>query len=407
MRSTPEPTPSIPRRRQCVLHCPAPTTDQRFPRLPSPLDENSAPTVESIVCPHGHRAWDLVRQVDFDLIVIDEDLDELSGLDLLALMRGASMEIPVVFTSRSGDPQVAEAAFQLGAVSFVPYVEVETLEIILARPLGLVIERLDLEAQRIESRALGEPAPATADRCEASHLDLDRGLVALVGNELRGPLSAMLGYAELLELTEGFRDGENRRIVQGLLTAGEQLSNFTEDCVELGQWCAGERAINIGPCQIGEIMRGAVDRARSSARERSVRIDLTELASAQVRGDGEILTDVVTRVLECAIDAGGPNRVVKVRGIGGSSRYRIEIDTSTEVHGAESGARKDESSSRETGSMGPHSGGERLKLALARVALESHDGELSAVRKPEGGLAFQVLLPVRASQVARTPVPLR
>ncbi|MCA8962699.1 MAG: HAMP domain-containing histidine kinase, partial [Planctomycetes bacterium] len=291
-------------------------------------------------------------------------------------------------------------AFQLGAVSVVPYVELDSLEIVLARPLGLAVQHLELEWTRLR---LGEALSARGcdpeDGLSPEARAVDRGLVSVVGTELQDPIGALLGWVELLELTGGF-EGENRRIVDGLIAASERLDRFAEDCVELGRWCAGERAINVGPCQIEEVVWAAVDRARAYARDRSVRVDVVELTPAQVRGDGEILTDVVRRVIESAIDTAGPNRVVRVRGFGASSRYRLEVDTSTEVL-----VDDEPTSSRDL--PGGRQCDEGLKIALARVALESHDGELSIVGKPEGGAAFQIHLPVRASQVARTLVPKR
>jgi DNA-binding NtrC family response regulator len=55
-------------------------------------------------------AWNLVRARPFDALLLDHDLGDGKGWDLLELMRGASLSIPAVYLSAAVPATLAKAA---------------------------------------------------------------------------------------------------------------------------------------------------------------------------------------------------------------------------------------------------------------------------------------------------------
>ena len=58
---------------------------------------------------------ELERGARVDAIVTDNDLGELSGCDFIARVRSSGLTCPMVMVTCSGDPLVAQAAYQAGA----------------------------------------------------------------------------------------------------------------------------------------------------------------------------------------------------------------------------------------------------------------------------------------------------
>jgi DNA-binding response OmpR family regulator len=63
------------------------------------LREVNATGMRVVTARDGEEAWDQVRQRPWDLVVTDQTMPGLSGLELIRRMRGAGMRVPVVFVS--------------------------------------------------------------------------------------------------------------------------------------------------------------------------------------------------------------------------------------------------------------------------------------------------------------------
>lgn len=66
------------------------------------------------------EAEDLVRQRDFDLVLLDLMLPDVQGFAGLALMRSVRPSMPIAIVSGREDPSVVAQARALGAQGFIP-----------------------------------------------------------------------------------------------------------------------------------------------------------------------------------------------------------------------------------------------------------------------------------------------
>lgn len=65
------------------------------------------------------KALELVRQRRWDLVLLDIDLPDRSGLDILADLKRAQPQMPILFVSGCADEEFALRAMQGGACGFV------------------------------------------------------------------------------------------------------------------------------------------------------------------------------------------------------------------------------------------------------------------------------------------------
>ncbi len=147
---------------------------------------------------------------DFDLIVTEAELPDLSGMDLLAVVGGLRPKARVIVIDDDLSAKSAVAVYRLGAVDY------------LYKPLNMTfvvmqIER-HLEARRVDSRGappadLGKAAKETADR--AKRLDPRTRPAALVlgrsqFKRINWELSRLLGHVKARFV--GLVDGEGNMV---------------------------------------------------------------------------------------------------------------------------------------------------------------------------------------------------
>lgn len=101
---------------------------------------------------HAKDALALLKAGDFDAVLSDINMPEMSGLDLLAQVRHMGMETPFVFLTGYADKEKAYEALRLGATDFLekPFQpEVITDVILKAVALGQAIKAAEAEVERL------------------------------------------------------------------------------------------------------------------------------------------------------------------------------------------------------------------------------------------------------------------
>ena len=134
----------------------------------------------------GQEALGLARHYDYDLILLDLELPDLEGYDVVRRLRAARIETPVIMQAAAIKPQARIKAFGVGADDFVskPYDHTE----------------LFARIQAIVRRSKGFSQPSL--RCGPLQLNLDSREVTVSGKvvHLTGKEYSIL---ELLVLRKG------------------------------------------------------------------------------------------------------------------------------------------------------------------------------------------------------------
>lgn len=162
---------------------------------------------EAVVVHTGHEAIEIVRAGGIDLVILDLMLPDISGFDVLRILRGDGMALPIVVLSARASEPDRVGAFRMGADDYVtkPFSLLELLERINARLRGNARHAAPAERLRID---LGrrECTSGTA-RVNLTRLELDL-LAALVQSE-----GSVLSREQLLESVWHLPAGWNTRTV--------------------------------------------------------------------------------------------------------------------------------------------------------------------------------------------------
>jgi len=231
-------------------------------------------------------------------------------------------------------------------------------------------------------------------------------LLASMSHDLKAPLNAVLGFAELVgrnELTEG--QHESLAIIE---QRGRELLMLIDTILDSARVEAGELEVTPEETHVGDVVMSSVLEAR----------DLAVGTEVQIKGeiqpgmptllvDGTRIVQALTAVVMTAVRFSHKG-IVPVRATlpGEGDRLQVEVETSGE--GLPMGERekifdafKSAESARRHGALG-------LGLQLARSIVEIHGGSVEMDAAGQGGMVFRVWLPVandKASIHARASKP--
>lgn len=226
-----------------------------------------------------------------------------------------------------------------------------------------------------------------------------RGLFfASVSHDLKSPLNAILGFAELVRL-ETLTPGQAESL-DVIERRGRELLALIETILDAARVEAGQLSLIIEPTKTSELFGDAFAKARDLGGDRTVEIvgeigeGVSELTVDRVRMARALATLVALAARQARLAS------VRVRTAADCKGFAtIEIEVASR-RGAQHLARMLTAAGQPRG--GEHRG-LALSLSLARSIIELHGGTLAAVQTSGGSPAFLVRLPVTMVLGRRTP----
>ncbi len=184
-----------------------------------------ASRAEVVCCDGAGAALAALAQGDFDLVISDLTMPELSGLDLLERVQRRAPGTDFVLVTANASVESAVEALRKGATDYLQK-PVRGADLILCLERALVRKRLVAENQRLRS----ELSLYAAARTLASTLDVDE-VFALALEIARRAASPAAGFAlfQRPDLTdsigvhsEGLGEAENERL-RAMIAAGKRI----------------------------------------------------------------------------------------------------------------------------------------------------------------------------------------
>ncbi len=271
----------------------------------------------------------------------------------------------------------------------------------------------DLEALRQTARALGEghfDARAPEARSRAFELLTEtlngmaeriqrliatqKELSSAISHELRTPIARMRFALEMCSESDSIED--RSRLWQMMGVDLDELDNLIDSSLTYARFEREQPELHLTPVELAPWLEDAVDSMRILGRSLELSVDSSALPSAQrVELDLKSMPYAVTNLLRNAIKYARKRISVSAEVAG--DRIRIHVDDDGIGIPPEERQRVFTAFTRLDRSRDRATGGYGLGLAIVRLVLEQHGGNVSVDESPLGGARFTLSWPLLQS----------
>ena len=341
------------------------------------------------------RRHPLLRRVleEGRTIVIDDSRRDPGGEPLLAPAQVRSwIGVPL----RAGGQVIGICSLESPKPASFGEADVEWAEALTAQAAAAVEharlhDKLQRHAAELEQRVAERTVDLRHAVEEAERANRAKSeFIAGISHELRTPMNAILGFAQLLEL-DGLA-GDQGDSVQQILRAGHHLLELITELLDIARIEAGELALSLEPVSLKDLLSEAVNLTRPQGEQLGVTVSADADAGGWVFADRQRALQVLLNLLMNGIKYNRRGGSVTV----GCSRSgnRVAITVRDTGHGiAPEDFERLFLPFERLGLEGGTIEGAGLGLALARRLVEAMGGTISVTSAAEVGTTFTVELP--------------
>jgi signal transduction histidine kinase len=263
----------------------------------------------------GAEGLELIRSAAPDCILLDYYLPDMDGIRFLEVLRhgvGGGTGIPVAMLSGQESDDIAAAALRSGAQDYL--VKEALTGPALMRAIENAIQKFTIQRELEESRLavelrnrklevlraqlqekLDELAEATRTRDQ---------FMAVMSHEMRTPLNAIIGYADLLDMElDGPLTPGQRAQVGRIQVGSRHLLDLINDVLDLARAEAAKLDLDLRPVDLGAVLEEVAGLLERQAEEKGIRLVVDAFAHPlpPVHADLQRLRQILTNLIGNAI----------------------------------------------------------------------------------------------------------
>lgn len=330
----------------------------------------------------GPEALEILLVQEVALALVDVQMPQMDGFELAELIRGSerTRNVPLIFlTAGARETRTSFRGYEAGAVDFL-YKPLD--DSILKSKVQVFV---DLHAKEKQlSRQLEELRQALA---------LNELFAAVLGHDLRNPLSAVLIGSELILKVSN--DSVVKSAAGRIQSSVQRMTRMVEQLLDVSRIRAG--CIDVRPKDTDyEVLCKTIAEELVVAGQPS-RIRIETAGDVVGAADPDRLAQVLSNLLGNAIQHGAPDLPIIAR-IDGSAEHEIVVEVSNGGAIPESAINGIFEPFTSSHSVNRPNHGLGLGLYIVKKFVEAHGGNVSVTSCGSAGTAFRAAFPRRASR---------
>jgi two-component system, OmpR family, sensor kinase len=318
---------------------------------------------------------------------------------LVLLLQRPAMPLAVIFQDEFLGPLLQAGLFALGLAIILSIAMTQWI----TKPLKKMVQSAKLMAEGgfqdiplqgpVEVQQLATALNEMNGKVHQS-MQSQRDFIANVSHELKTPITAMQGFAQAI--SDGTVKGreELKRAGKVILDETSRLHRLVLDLLVLTRLDAGTADLRNESVSINPIIANVIEKFILTARKTKTRIEFNPVGDANVIGDGDRLSQVISNLIDNAIKFSPAKGVIEVisRNADGHVQVRIS-DEGPGIREADQLRIFDRFYQVDPSRKGGESHGVGLGLAITKQIVQSHKGRIWVESNGFKGSTFIIELP--------------
>jgi PAS domain S-box-containing protein len=270
---------------------------------------------------------------------------------------------------------------------------------------SVVISFVDITESR-KNRLELERARDAAEASNRAKADF----LTIISHEVRTPLNAVLGYADLLE--QEIADADLRHYVRTIRQSGENLLEIINDILDFSKLEAGRLKLESEPFDLLEVSYAVADllSIRAASKGLTLAFDWHPEVPRQISGDAGRIRQILTNLVGNAVKFTHSGHILLSSRLlpaepAYPQRIRIQVEDTGPGIPADKHSLLFQRFSMVDTSLTRRTGGTGLGLAISRQLAEAMDGSVGFASEPSKGSTFWFDLPLPPNATASTNAP--
>ncbi len=352
----------------------------------------------------GKEGLHRMAEDSYDLILLDYNLPDITGLDVLDALSNPEEWPPIIILTAGGDERVALAALKKGAADYAVKDTAQFYFDLLPAIMQTAFTRSQLMRDNIRQREELAVAKEIAESANQAKSDF----LATMSHEIRTPLNAVTGLARLLERTQ--LDAKQKEMMETLRSNADMLLRLVNELLDLSRIESGQIVIEAAPFSVTHVMRElhAMFDAQMAAKALSFTIhDRTE--GREFVGDSariqQIMINLVGNALKFTGAGGITVTATAMPADNGTARLEFSVSDTGMGIPADKCAMIFERFVQSDISISKRFGGSGLGLAICKTLAEKMGGSMKVESDVGKGSTFTFALTLPLAQGASTKAP--
>ena len=324
----------------------------------------------------GEKALKLLKKTDFDIVLFDNQLPEMSGFELLSFITNEKPDIVSVMITSYTSIDLAVTATKNGAFDFVakPFTPDE-----LRRAIENISKHIYLRKMTRKMQQSGKQV-----RFE---------FLSVLSHELKAPINAIEGYLDLMQKRQA---GENIADYDTMISRSMKrltgMRNLIMDLLDLTRIESGKKSRHISTVNVYDIAKTATHTMVPYAIQRDVFVSLHSEKDIEIQADPDeieiIFNNLISNAVKYNIEGGKVDVTILME-----EQYLKIIVTDTGI-----GMKKDDIAKlfndfvRIKSTKTKNISGSGLGLSIVKKLTELYHGSVTVDSEPDKGSTFIVLL---------------
>ncbi len=322
----------------------------------------------------GEEALELIEKKPYDIVLLDNKLPGIQGIDVLEYINKKQLDIVVVMITSYASLELAVKATKQGAYDFVPKpftpkelrtsVETITKQLFLQR----MTQKLNVEGRQVRFQFL-----------------------SVLSHELKSPINAVEGYLKMMqEKKAGDNLDDYMEMIDRALFRIQGMRNLILDMLDFTRIESGKKSRNIEPLLLCEVARQSIDSFQPLSIQKDVDVYLNCSEKIKMEADKQEMEIIFNNLISNSIKYNKQGGRVDVN----LSKEDDEIIISVEDTGigmeVEDKEKLFEDFVRIKSEETKNISGSGLGLSIVKKLTDFYKGEISVESTPGRGSCFTI-----------------